>query len=87
MMILKLFGTRERDLVFDEKDWVADEIQKNYKLTLDLGQKKGGNSTRFILCVLQGTRYVYLGEGSETVQGRKLLYSSHFPFAGKVKVK
>jgi len=87
MMIFKLFRTREHDLVFDEKDWVTDKIQKNYTLTLDLGRLKVARKTRFTLCVLQGQRYIYLGEGSETMQGNQLRYYSHFPFSGKVKLK
>ena len=87
MMILKLFGTRERDLVFGEQDWVTDPIQKNYTLTLDLGRMKVRGATRFMLLMLQGNRYVYHSEGSETVLENQLMYYSHFPFSGKVKVK
>ena len=86
-MILKLFGTRERDLVFGEQDWVTDPIQKNYTLTLDLGRMKVRGAPRFMLLMLQGNRYVYHSEGSETVLANQLMYYSHFPFSGKVKVK
>ncbi|MDF0718764.1 hypothetical protein P0M11_02010 [Kaistella sp. PBT33-4] len=87
MMIQKLFGTRERDLFFDENDWVSHQLQKNYSLSLDLGKLKIGKGTKFTLYIQQGERFVYHSEGSEAIIGDRLTYYSQFPFAGKVKVR
>lgn len=87
MMIQKFFGTRERDLFFDETYWVSHHIQKNYSLSLDLGRIKVGKGTRFTLYMLQGQKYIHHSEGSEAVVGDRILYYSQFPFAGKVKVR
>ena len=87
MMISRMFGMRERNLFFDESNWVAHHLQKNYSLSLDLGKLKIGKGTKFTLYIRQGERFVYHSEGSEAIIGDRLLYYSQFPFAGKVKVR
>ncbi len=87
MMILKLFRTREQNLLFSEKDWTQSESKNNYLLTLELGRIKIRSSSRFVLFVLQGSRYVFLTEGSEVIKGSSVQYVSHFPFEGKVVIK
>lgn len=86
MMIKKLFGTRERDLFFDESDWVS-HVERNYSLSMELGPNKVRKETRFILYMLQGQKYVYHSEGSEAIIGGRIHYYSQFPFVGKVKVR
>ena len=87
MMILNLFRTYERELEFGEKEWSKAETKNSYVLSIDLNKIKIRKSSRFLLFVLQGSRYVFLSEGSEVVQGSKLQYTSHFPFTGKVLIK
>lgn len=87
MMLLNLFRTREKNLVFGEDEWTKMESKNSYLLSLDLGRLRIRNSTRFVLFVLQGSRYVFLSEGSEVVKGTNLQYISHFPFEGKVLIK
>lgn len=86
-MILDLFRTRDKNLMFSEQDWTREETRNSYRLTLDISRIKIQSNTRFILYVLQGSRYVFLSESSEELEGTRLQYVSHFPFAGKVDIR
>lgn len=87
MMILNLFRIEDKNLIFSEKDWTREETRNSYSLSLEISRIKIRSSTKFILYVLQGSRYVFLSESSEELAGTKLQYVSHFPFAGKVVIR
>jgi len=73
--------------MFTEIDWTRDDYRNTYRLSFDISRIKIRSSTRFILYVLQESRYVLLSESSEEIVGPKLQYVSHFPFAGKVVIR
>lgn len=85
-MLFKIFNKKKISIPFLEDEWTFDENTKKYKLSIEI-DREVKSCTKILLYKSEGSCYIFMSEGFETIVKNLIIYFSLFPFSGKIVLK